>query len=181
MKNKGIYLNISFFIIGVLLCYFLTQFHYFKINLEINILELFLSVLTLIVGLYIADVIQNKQVKRQNLYSFLQSKLDEIWEAHSVFIIQLKEPRIDLKRVLSYHKDLTRKISFLTTLFTSLELNNSLVNGLEQSIDKIEFFLTSQKMSENIIDLETIYPEIENHISNTDSALKDIFLYLHNI
>ncbi len=181
MKNKEFHSRLLFFILGAILCYISTQYKFFNINLEINVVEFSLSALTLLLGLYIADVIQKKQTKNQNIYSFLESKINDIWLSHSNFILLLKEPKIDLNSVVGYHKDLTRKISFLSTLFSSFELDNNLVSILEISVDDIETLLTSQKMTHNVVNLENIHPEINDLVLKADASLKDIFLCLHGM
>lgn len=181
MKNKEIYFRILLFILGALLSYFTIQFKYFDINLEINVVELSLSVLTLLVGVYIVEVIQKNQTKNQNIHSFLESKINDIWLCHSNFILLLKEPKIDLNSVVGYHKDLTRKISFLSTLFSSFQLDDNLVSNLEVSVDEIETLLTSQKMTQNVVNLENIHPEINDLVLKADASLKDIFLCLHSM
>ncbi len=107
MKKENNWWYISFsFIIGVLICYFLTQFNYFLIDTKINVIETLLSIIVALIGFYIAISIQKIFIKNQNQYSFIISKLDELWKEYNKYSqIIIINNELELKTLSRFNKN----------------------------------------------------------------------------
>ena len=77
---NNIIIAISFFV-GVLVCYFSLQITYFQIKKELDVPNMIVSIITLLIGLFIAITIQKRVTKNQNSHSYLITKIDKQWNS----------------------------------------------------------------------------------------------------
>ena len=161
MKKENNYWHLTLsFLLGCLICFFCSQFKNFKIDTHINVIGTLLSIITALIGFYIAISIQKKHTKTQNQYSFIQPKLDSLWSEFNV-----------ISRI---------SISFLKNIYASFDLKIGKLSLLEKNIEKFEEFICSLPISENIYsttDNETI---ISSHILSISKSFSDILKEIHN-
>jgi hypothetical protein len=181
-SGNSFWKNLIYFLTGGFVCYLTLQFDLLNINTEVHVPELLISVITAIIGLYIADTIQKKITKGQNQYSFLGSKLDSIWSAFNVYAGNIEfSTQVELSTVTSNHKNLSKSIDFLKTIFDSFELSSQHVVSLETNIDALETLLSSQPMAQNIINCEVIRKDIVRMISDINQNFSKILRQIHDL
>jgi hypothetical protein len=73
-KQINFYAILSF-LFGLLICYISTQYKYFNINTEVNVIGCILSVLTIFVGIWIAIAIPKSQNRAKGVYDTVQNDL----------------------------------------------------------------------------------------------------------
>lgn len=182
MKKENNYWHLTLsFLLGCLICFFCSQFKYFKIDTQINVIGTLLSIITALIGFYIAISIQKKHTKTQNQYSFIQAKLDSLWSEFNVFSqIFNYDDKIEIGALTKFTKDAYLSISFLKNIYASFDLKIGKLSLLEKNIEKFEEFICSLPISENIYsttDNETI---ISSHILSISKSFSDILKEIHN-
>jgi hypothetical protein len=168
------------FLSGCLVSYILCQIKFLDIDNKVNVTETILSIITAFVGLYIAVSLQRRQSRNQNLYNYLESKLDTTWECFSNFSSQIEIlTEIPLNEITREMKKLNKKIGPLKKIFDSFDLNATSISTIEQNIDNLESQLTGQSsITNNIVDYSAIKNNIHSLIGIIDesfaNALKNL-------
>jgi hypothetical protein len=157
--------NFFFFFLGCLICYLTLQVSLFDIKKELDIPGIIVNVLSLCVGIYIADSIQNKINKNQNTHTYLITKIDALWIKFNDFAEPLSyNTLVDVTVLRSYNKNLIHPLSFIKNIYTSFEIDTSYLIDLENKLDTLESNLSNLPANNNIIDFNQIQRVIENDI-----------------
>ncbi len=179
-ENNYWYLVLSF-LLGSLISFFLTQFEYFKIDPQINVVETLISIITAVIGLYIAISIQNKITKNQNKYSYIQLKLDNLWSNFNVFAQLFNyDDKIELSVLTKFTKDSYQSISFLKNIYSAYELEDNCLIELESNIEQFERLICSLSVSSNVYSLIGKELEINTNIISISKCFSAILKEIHN-
>lgn len=142
-KENSFIIPVLSFVVGFGACYIATQYSFFNINTEVNVVETLLSVATALIGLYIAISIQKKNNRSQSLHNLLQSKMDSFLNNYSVFESNFtSQSTIRLSVATRSIKSLNQEINGLKALFKSFSVNCACIDSIEQSIDDLDELLT---------------------------------------
>jgi len=173
---------ISFFA-GALISYLFMQFEFLEVDPTVNVTESILSIITLIIGLYIAVALKKRQDKNQNLYNHLQSKLNLCWESFLSFSNQIEIlDQIPITEINKQMKIADQKISPLKKIFLSFELDAKYVNDIEANIDNLEHQLINKsKISNNVVDYSIIKGSIISSIDKINESFANAFKNLNDI
>ena len=182
MKWKdSIWLAVSFFV-GVLICYLTLQYSYFTIKKELDIPSIIISLLTLLIGLFIAITIQKKINKGQNQYSYISNKLDVLWGSFNDFSGKLSyDTKVDVSSIRKLIKDVIHPVSFLKNIFESFSINDNCVCELEEKLDELETKLSNYPATENIIDFNEDKIVIENMILEINKYFSKILKEIQDL
>lgn len=163
-KGSNIFIILLSFFGGSLITYFTLQFSYFKINSEVNVVETLLSVITTLIGLYIAISIQKKNNRNQSLYSIVQTKMDNVWNEFSAFDHRLhNQNTIQLKIVTKTFKSLYQELNNIKIVFNTFKINQACIDALEQSMEDFDDLITGNlPISSNIITLSNNRTDIKD-------------------
>jgi hypothetical protein len=143
-KESNFFIIILSFLIGFGTSYFLTQFHYLDIDFQINAVETLLSIITAIIGLYIAISIQKKNNRNQSLHNLLQGKLDSFLSSYSTFEKSITvQSSMRLSLATSSIKTLNQDLCNLKALFNSFSLQCNCVDSIENCLDDLDDLLTA--------------------------------------
>lgn len=180
-KENNYWYFVLIFLLGSLISFFLSQFEYFKIDPQINVVETLISIMTAIIGLYIAISIQKKITKNQNQYSYIQLKLDDLWCTFNVFSQLFNyDNKIELPVITKFTKDSYQSISFLKNIYSAYELNDINLTELESNIDQFENFICSLPVSSNIYSLIGKENEINSFVISISKRFSIILKEVHN-
>lgn len=181
-KGNNFWVITIAFLGGTLVCYILVQFHYFNINTEVNVIETILSIGTAIIGLYIADSIQKRLTKTQNMYSFVEGKLDVIWEGFIKFSQKIMyNDIVEVNEINKYVKEASHSLGFLKSILASYKIGDDCVSALESEIEALEEFIYSLPISNNIITVGGGRAEIETRMLSINKCFSDLLKLIHNI
>ena len=182
MKKESNYWYLALsFLSGSLISFVLTQFEYFKIDPQINVVETLISIITAVIGLYIAISIQKKITKSQNQYSYIQLKLDNLWSSFNVFAQLFNyDDKIELSVLTKFNKDCYQSISFLKSIYSAYELDDNCLIELENNIEQFETFICSLPVSSNIYSLIGKEVEINISIISISKCFSTILKEIHN-
>jgi hypothetical protein len=162
--ENSIGLAISFFI-GCLACYISLQYSYFQIKKELDVPSIIISIVTLLIGLFIALTIQKRVTKGQNNHSFLVNKIDKLWTAFNEFAEGLSyEDRVDITTLKNFIKNVVHPVSSLNKVFNSFEIESKCVSDLEENLDNFETMLSNIPANQNVIDISNNRVDIEAKI-----------------
>ncbi len=179
-ENNYWFLTLSF-LSGALICYSLTQYEYFLINTEINVIEAFMSVITALVGFYIAISIQKKINKSQNQYSFIQTKLDALWSEFNNFSQILNfDNKIEIVVLTKFTKGSYQSISFLKNIYAAYDLKDDSLTSLEKNIEDFEKFICNLPISDNVYSILEKKDEIDNQILSISKSFRIILKEMNN-
>lgn len=179
-ENNYWFLSLSF-LLGALFCYSFTQYEYFLINTEINAIETFMSVITALVGFYIAISIQKKITRSQNQYSFIQSKLDTLWSEFNNFSQILNfDNNIELIVLTKFTKDSYQSISFLKNIYAAYDLKDNSLTNLEKNIEEFEKYICALPISDNVYSILENKTEINNQILSISKSFRVILKEINN-
>lgn len=179
-ENNNIWLLGLSFLFGALISYILCQFEFLNIDCDVNVTESILSIITALIGLYIAISIQKKFTKNQNKHSFVQSKLDSSWQSFSNFSQNLHlQDNIEVSQVTKYIKEVSLSTNFINNIFTAFELNTSCITELDTMIDTLENLIGECPVSNNIYSIKTKKVEIENQILLITKKYADLIKLIH--
>ncbi len=171
------------FLLGALISYILCQFKLLEIDPKVNITETILSVITALVGLYIAVSLQRRQNQSQNLYSNIEKKFDSLWGLFSQFASQLElSVNMPLNEVNKSTKEFNQKIATLKIMLSAFNLNTDCIKDIESKIDKLENELTSNsQISTNILDYTSNKAAVHSAIEQTHQAFANYFKELNKM
>lgn len=167
------------FCIGVVVSYIASEFRYFQVKCELDIPNIVLSIITLLVGLYIADILQKQVNKTQNQYEYLSSKLDATWGSFHKFCESLTYSEVvDTETINVLNNKIIPSISFLQKLFNALDVDNACVIKLEKELITLEELLSESPVKDNLVtfDRKTIDEQILVIDECLSSILKEIQL-----
>lgn len=152
-QGNSYILNIIFIILGALLSYVLCQFNYLQLDPKINIINSLISTATVVVGLYIAISLKKNQTKSSNLHSYLQPKLDLVWNLFLNISHKLSlNDKIELVEISKSIKEINQNLTPLKKMFYSFKVNNNCIEEIETRIENLESFLVDEcKIEKNII------------------------------
>ncbi|WMX17115.1 hypothetical protein [Aureispira sp. CCB-E] len=161
------------FCLGVIVSYITSEFRYFKVKCELDIPNIALSIITLFVGLYIADILQKQVNKTQNQYEYLSSKLDATWASFHKFCESLTYSEfIDTETIKVLNNQIIPSISFLQKLFNALDVDNACVIKLEKELVKLEELLSESPVEDNLVTFDRAI--IDEQILVIDECLSSI-------
>lgn len=178
-SNNWIYL--LFFILGIIVCYISLQFKFFKINLEINVIESTIAIGTAIIGIYIAVSIQKQLTHGQNNYSFVKDKFENLWTKFNSFSEDLKSSNsLPLANMTAFTKQAYSSIDFIASIFDSFELDKRNILELELKIDELEGTLDNS-ISQNIIEILPIRNEVLANIKEINKCFINLLRQISTI
>lgn len=179
-ENK-IWIFVSFFI-GVLISYLSLQFSYFSVKKELDIPNIIISVITLLIGLFIAVTLQKKVNKGQNQHSYLTSKLDLQWNYFNDFSEKLLyDDKVDLPSIKIFIKKVIHPTSFLKKIFASFNLDDNCVFDLELKLEQLETKLSNSPATDNVVDLKNNKVEVENEIIEINNSFAIVLKQIQEV
>jgi hypothetical protein len=177
MKIEKFALPVGYILLGWLIGYSLSQFSFFKINTEINVVETIIAGISILIGLYIAVSIQRRVNRNQNLYNYLVVRLDEIWKDFSTFRKQIEvADLIELSRVTSFVNEFQNKNADFNRLLTELGTIN---NDLETLSDSLQNVFESSLIKNNIVYYDSKKEQIMAINKQINDRLISIFRQLN--
>ncbi|WP_289062677.1 hypothetical protein [uncultured Zobellia sp.] len=182
-KGSNILIAFLFFIIGSILSYILCQYSYLDINLEFNIVEILLSTATIGIGLYIALVFDKNRAKSQNLYAFIETKYDTLWEIFIQFSLILELSRnVELSEISKKFKSLDKKLTPLIKIVESNGHQSDFLKNLETRIDELENLISnSNNITNNIVDLSIDRDIIDDKLQQINELFAKSFKEINNL
>lgn len=182
MKKGDIFYIISFFA-GVITCYISTQFYFFDIDYKVSVFDFVFSFLGLIIGGYIAFVLEKRRNQNQNFYTFVEKKFDSLWEEYINFSESLKySNNIEIFEISKSIKMLQQKLTPILRIYESSEHTSESIAKIETSIDALEEILTENDHTENnIVSLDNIRLNLNNLLENIDKNFASAFNDLHKL
>lgn len=181
VNNVRIGIAVSF-LVGVFVCYVSLQITYFEIKKELDVPNIIVSIITLLIGLFIAITIQKKVTKNQNSHSYLISKIDKQWNSFNEISENLSiNDRIDISTVQQYIKNVVHPTTFLNRLFTSFDINCDCITELEQNLEELEDTLSNMPANQNIIDISSDRASIEDKILKINSCFVIVLKQVQNM
>jgi hypothetical protein len=172
-ENK-LWIIISFFA-GSFVCYLTLQISYFDIKTELDVPNIILSIITLLIGLFIAITLQKRINKGQNQYSYISNKLNALWSSFNDFSEKLSyDTKIDISSIRVLIKEIIRPTSFLKNIFNTFKVNDECVCELEEKLDTFESKLSDCPAENNIIDFSADREIIENMVLDINKSFLKI-------
>jgi len=149
VKAKNDYISLSIAVlVGSLAGYTASQFRFFKIDTTINVSETIVAVITIIIGLYIASSLQKRYNQNQNLYNYLITRFDTLWNDFNTLNDQVEaSDKIELNRVTKMVRDIQRRNNEFKKLLDQL---NSVENNLTDLTEKYLTLFEKSLIKENI-------------------------------
>ncbi len=182
MNLKNIWVYGAVFFLGAFVCYITLQFSLFEIKSELDIPNILISLITMSIGLYIADTLQRRVNKNQNQHSYLINKLDTLWAAFNDFSEKLSfDSKIDATSIKNFNKEIIYPISFLKNVFNSFEVNNNCVCDLEKNLEKLDSILTNIPADNNVVDYSDHLPSIENKVTEISKCFSKILTQIQKL
>lgn len=172
-KGNSFWLNIIYFLAGALISYIFSQWQLLKIELEVNVTETIMAAITAVVGLYIAVSLQTRHSRNQNLYNYLQSKLDNSWQSFNALAKHLEiDDQIEVATVTKTVKEVYQNISSLKLILNSYNHNDRYIAQIEKEIDDLEGLLVSNqtRISNNIIFYSNSKATVISYINQVHSS-----------
>jgi hypothetical protein len=182
MKWKNSWSNLIFLIFGAFICYITLQFEYFDTKLELDVPNLLLGIITLFIGLYIADTLQKRVNKNQNQHSYLINKLDNLWLEFNDFSEKLSyDDKIDAPSIIEFNKQIIYPISFLKNVFNSFDVDDNCVCNLESNLEELDEILTNIPAENNIVTYKEKLPQIENKVLQINQCFSKILKIIQEL
>ncbi|MEM6525588.1 MAG: hypothetical protein AAF693_17440 [Bacteroidota bacterium] len=180
--NNALIVFLSF-TTGAILSYIASQYHYFKIKTEFNVIELLLSLATIVIGLYIALILQKNRNRSQNFYKYVEGKYDVLWEEFIQFSSVLElSTNVELKEISRWFKVINQKLTPLIKVFDSFDYDASCLTKIEEGIDELEDFLSeNSNIQDQILDLSVDKAEIIKKLTAINELFAKSFKDLNNV
>ncbi len=164
--NSRIWLPLITFLVGILICYYSLQFELLEIDLKFNVFEITISIITALIGLYIATTLSKSQSQNQKLAEFLQRRTEKLWIDFYSFKNTIEFQNTITISVLSKNfKILSIEIDSLKNIYYVFKLHLDLIEQLEQEIDNLQEKIEKSPISNNVIsyqkDKESIIKKFE--------------------
>jgi hypothetical protein len=165
MKWENKLWHLVSFLVGSFVCYLTLQVSFFEIKKELDIPNIILSIITLIIGLFIAITLQKRINKGQNQYSYISNKLDAVWNSFNDFSEKISyDNKMDISSIRVLIKEVIRPTSFMKHIFGSFKINDTCICDLEEKLDAFETKLSDCPAENNIIDISSEKGQIENMV-----------------
>jgi len=178
--NK-IWILVSFFT-GVFICYLTLQFSYFETKKELDVPNIILSIITLLIGLFIAVTLQKKLNKSQNQHTYLVGKLDTLWNSFNDFSQKLSyDTKIDISSIRKLLTDVIHPIPFLKNIFESFGVNDNCVCNLEEKLENLESKLSNMPADNNVIDFSDESSIIQNNILEINKCFSQVLKEIQDL
>lgn len=184
MKTRKInrWILLISFLSGAFICYILTQFQYFIINYELDIPDIILSIITALIGIYIAITIQKNLNKNQNQYSYLIDKLDILWTSFNDFSKTfVYDDKIEANGISRLTKEIIHPVEFIKILFNSFKIKDDCVNSLESQLEELETIINDIPPQDNIIYFDKSKKEIDEIIAKINQSFSIILKTIQDI
>ena len=179
-SNK-IWVLVSFFT-GVFICYLTLQFSYFETKKELDVPNIILSIITLLIGLFIAVTLQKKLNKSQNQHTYLVSKLDILWNSFNDFSQKLSyDTKVDISSIRKFMTDVIHPTSFLKSIFESFDVNDNCVCNLEEKLENLESKLSNLPAENNIVDFSSESSIIQNNILEINKCFSQVLKEIQDL
>jgi hypothetical protein len=151
-KGNKILIGFVCFFIGCIISYSFSQYVFFNITYDFNVVELLLSLLTVGIGFYIAFVLEKNRNKSQNFYQYVESKYDLLWRDFIQFSDVLESSDfIELKETSKWFKTLYRKLTPLIKIFESFKYDKDCLTKIEEKLEELDEFISNNDNIENQI------------------------------
>jgi len=161
---NSVWLVTSFFI-GVFVCYISLQFSFFDIKKELDIPNIVLSIITLIIGFFIANTLQKRVNKNSNQHSFLVRKIDLLWDSFNKFSQKITyDDKLEAITLKDFSKNTIHPIESLLNVFESFEIKNDSLKELQEKLEKLEEKLSNFNAENNVLDISQNKVLIENDL-----------------
>jgi len=127
-------------LLGSLIGYYTSQFAFLKIDTTVNVIETIVSVVAIIIGLYIASSLQKQFNQNQNLYNYLITRFDSLWNDFNSLNDQVEaSDKIEMNRVTKFVRDFQRRNNEFKKLLDQLDsVNNNLTVLSEKYLELFE-------------------------------------------
>lgn len=163
------------FLTGVFVCYLTLQINFFEIKKELDVPNLVLSMLTLLVGVYIADTLQKRANQNQNQHSYLIGKIDSLWVNFNNFSESLYyNTKIESSNLVKLNTEVVRDVPHLKSIFDSFGIGDNHICDLEEHLDSLEKFISNIPAIENVIDYEKDKDKINGYIAKINACFSKI-------
>jgi hypothetical protein len=170
------------FFIGVFICYLTLQFTLFETKYELDIPNIILSIITLLIGLYIAITLPKILNRSQNQHTYLVSKLDTLWNSFNDFSQKTSyDTRIDISSIRTLMSDVIHPISFLKSVYESFGINDNCLCDLEQKLENLESNLSNLPAQNNVIDFSTESSNIQNNMSEINKCFSQVLKEIQDL
>lgn len=150
MKAKNDFISLSITgLVGALFGYSISQYRFFKIDTTINVIETVIAVVTIIIGLYIASSLQKRYNQNQNLYNYLITRFDTLWNEFNTLNDQVEaSDKIELNRITKMVRDIQRRNNEFKKLLDQLDsVNNNLTDLTEKYLTLFEKSLIKENIA----------------------------------
>jgi hypothetical protein len=176
MKQNSFWIKASiFFFAGAFACYLTLQIQLFDLKLELDVPNLLLSIITLLVGLYIADTLQKRVSRVQNNYSYIVGKIDAIWMKFNKLSEKTTySTRLDISDIKSINTEIIHPLSFLQQAFVSFGFDEKCICELVEKLDELENYLGNLPAENNVVSIEDVKEEISVKILGLNLCFSNI-------
>lgn len=155
-KNEALKL-LGAALLGSLITYLTCQFSYFEINWELDVPNLVLSLLSLVVGVWIAIELQGKMGKSQNNHSFLVQKLDIIWNEFDLWCQRIEiDGRVKRDDYTNFKLKIENPSEHLKSIFGALELEQDCIAQLSNRLSELNVWLENNTIQDNVIIIDNL-------------------------
>lgn len=180
-NNTDVYISLSFFC-GVLLCFVSVQFEYFEIKKELDVPNIIFSILTLILGTYIAINLQKKASKSQNQHTFLINKIDITWNSFNEITQPiLYKDTFEIQLVKRIMKDVVYPLSYLSNVFESFNMDNKCITNLSNELENFEKYLSNLNAKENVLNISSNKVELEKRITEINRQFGVVLIEIERL
>lgn len=181
MKLNNRWVIIIVFFTGAFVCYISLQVPLFDVKLELDIPNLLLSIITLFVGLYIADTLQKRVNRDQNQYSYIINKIDAVWAVfNNLSEKMVYSDNLDISDVKMVNTDIIHPLIFLEQVFKSFEVNKECICDLISKLDELESFLSELPSQNNVVSIEECKEQLEVKIIGLNLCFSNVLKVIQN-
>ncbi len=179
-KSNWFYLALAF-LAGALLSYLLSQYQFLDIDSSVNVSDLLLATITAIIGLYIANTLQKKHNRNQNLYEYLMSTLNRLVSGfESLSSTLIMSNNIDLNEVIKTLKSTQKQIDSLKRTLLSHNIDNSCLDELEYYLEYLEDLLTNRAaITNNVINHSNVSNDVNKCLDEINSCFNKAFMSIN--
>lgn len=182
-KNaRTVFLCLFAFIIGAVTSYIACQYEYFEIITEISLLDVVVSSLGLLIGFYIAVVLEKQKSQSQNFYTYVENKFDSLWQDFISLNGNLDHnSNIDISSLSAAFKSIDQKIGPLKKIFSASGYDVTCISNIETKIDDLEVYLNSQSAMHNIINLDQIRTDLTDRLDKINETFANSYRALNSL
>ena len=170
------------FLLGSLASYILTQFEFLEIDKKVNVPASLISLTTAIIGLYIAISISKKNAQSSNKYTFVQSKVDLLWQSFNSFSLSiLYSDKITVASVSQFTKEAYHSISYIKNIFLSQNIHPKELDALELKIEALQTLIEALPVKRNVYQKSSPSKNIESHLNNINICFSSLLKVLDKL